>query len=277
MDYLDDFTPLSTEFFWKMAGPMRFYFAPVYYGLENIKHGGPYLFVGNHTIYGVIDAFLCFAKLYRNKGIFVRGLGDNIHFKIPGWRNFLLNMGVIRASRANCAHFMQARENIVVYPGGGREVCRRKGEAYTLIWKERTGFVRMAIEHQYSILPFSSVGVEHAYSIIIDRNDIMNSLAGKIIKKIEPLYRACKNGEELPPIARGLGPTMFPRPEKFYYSFGQPIDTKPYAGYHDDHETLLSVRAKVADSIKSQINNLLEIRAKDQSSGILRRILTKYT
>jgi hypothetical protein len=38
---------------------------------------------------------------------------------------------------------------VLVFPGGGREVTKRKGEAHKVIWKERTGFARMAIEHGY--------------------------------------------------------------------------------------------------------------------------------
>jgi hypothetical protein len=35
---------------------------------------------------------------------------------------------------------------VLVYPGGGREVAKRKGEKYQLLWKERVGFARLAIE-----------------------------------------------------------------------------------------------------------------------------------
>lgn len=39
----------------------------------------------------------------------------------------------------NCAALMQAGQSILVFPGGGREVMRRKGEAYRLIWKRCRG------------------------------------------------------------------------------------------------------------------------------------------
>ena len=37
---------------------------------------------------------------------------------------------------------MERGEAILVFPGGGREVMKRKDEDYVLIWKERLGFVR---------------------------------------------------------------------------------------------------------------------------------------
>ena len=57
---------------------------------------------------------------------------------------------------------------ILVYPGGGREVAKRKGESYKLIWKERMGFARLAIEHGYTIVPFAAVGAEEAVDIVLD-------------------------------------------------------------------------------------------------------------
>ena len=65
---------------------------------------------------------------------------------------------------------MKAGENILLFPGGAREVAKRKGEAYQLVWKKRLGFVRLAVEHSYRILPFASVGQEDAFSIILDAN-----------------------------------------------------------------------------------------------------------
>ena len=38
---------------------------------------------------------------------------------------------------------------MLVFPGGGREVTKRKGRGLLAHLKERTGFARMAIEHGY--------------------------------------------------------------------------------------------------------------------------------
>jgi 1-acyl-sn-glycerol-3-phosphate acyltransferase len=171
---------------------------------------------------------------------------------------------------------MKGRQSILVFPGGGREVTKRKGEAYKLVWKERVGFVRLAVEHSYSILPFAAVGGDDAFSIIFDANDVMNSFLGKIIKQTGILKESgLKDGELIPPIVRGIGLTPIPRPERLYYSFGEPIDTKPFKGKHEDKKTLFAVREMVATSIKSQIKELLQRREQDPDVGILRRFLTK--
>ena len=55
---------------------------------------------------------------------------------------------------------------------------RRKGEAYRLVWKQRTGFARLAIEHGYDIIPFGSVGPDEAFDILFDANDVMGFRSG---------------------------------------------------------------------------------------------------
>jgi hypothetical protein len=38
---------------------------------------------------------------------------------------------------------------VLVFPAAGARSRSGRGEAYKLIWEERTGFARMAIEHDY--------------------------------------------------------------------------------------------------------------------------------
>jgi 1-acyl-sn-glycerol-3-phosphate acyltransferase len=175
-----------------MFAPLRAYFSPVFYGLDNIDEKIPHMFVGNHTIHGVFDSLLVFTELYRVKGIRLRGIGDHVHFSIPLWRDFVKWTGGVPGTRENCKKLMKAGENIVIMPGGGQEVCKRKGETYKLIWKKRFGFVRLAVEHNYPIMPFAMVGAENAFSIIFDRNDTMNSFMGKFTERAGILKDTCQ-------------------------------------------------------------------------------------
>jgi hypothetical protein len=42
-------------------------------------------------------------------------------------------MGVVLGTPEGCAELMVCGESIPVFPGGGREVCKRKGEKCELI------------------------------------------------------------------------------------------------------------------------------------------------
>lgn len=271
-----DFKPISPNTVWLLTALSRAWFKPVIFGMENLKHGGgPYLFVGNHTIYGVLDVGIYAAHLYREKGIYLRGLGDYFHFKVPVWGELLKAIGAVEGTPEECSRLMEEGHNIVVYPGGGREVCKRKGEAYKLIWKERTGFARLAIKHGYPIVPFASVGPENAYSILFDADDFLNTRLAKFLQRKGLLDSLLRNGEAVPPIARGIGPTIIPRPEKLYTGFTKPIDTSHLAGQDNDENAVMRLRLQVEQAIYLEMGRLLHYREQDKDKGLLRRFLTR--
>jgi hypothetical protein len=50
-----------------------------------------------------------------------------------------------------------------VFPGGGREMPKFKGEEYTLRWQGRSGFARLSLRHNYPIVPVGLVGGDDVY------------------------------------------------------------------------------------------------------------------
>jgi len=70
----------SPEIFSLLFTPLRAYFSPVFYSLENTNEKIPHIFVGNHTIHGVFDSPIVFTELLRVKGVHLRGLVDHAHF-----------------------------------------------------------------------------------------------------------------------------------------------------------------------------------------------------
>jgi len=253
----------------------RGYFKPQFTGLENVNPINPALLVGNHTIYGMLDGPLLFEKLYESKGIVLRSLGDHMHFKVPLWRDVLKQSGAVPGTRENCARLMEAGEHILVYPGGGREVAKRKGEKYKLTWKTRTGFCYMAIKHQYPIIPVASLGADDAFDVVLDAYDFMRTPVARRILKSKLISNQTANGDLLMPLAKGIGPTLIPRPEKFYFSFGEPIDTRPYAGQENNKERLWQLRYQVMQSLERELEKLRVMRAGDSDVGLWRKLLTK--
>ena len=90
--------------------------APELYGVERIPECGA-LFVGNHTLFGVIDVPFMEAQLWRRRGIRLRGLGDHGHYRIPVWRNLLERSGMVRGTRENVRALMRDGQHILVFPG----------------------------------------------------------------------------------------------------------------------------------------------------------------
>ncbi|PCJ79261.1 MAG: acyltransferase [Flavobacteriales bacterium] len=268
------FKPLSVEICVTITEPLRKLCAPQFFGMDNIDPKVPTFFVANHTIYGLFDGPLFIVEAYRKKGVFMRALVDNVHHEIPIWGDYLTYIGgAVRGTRENCSALMENKEHILVYPGGARESFKQKGEKYKLTWKKRSGFARMAIEHGYRIIPIAGIGGDDTYDIIFDSQDIMKSALGKFLENSGLAQKFLKNGEEIPPIAKGIGKTIIPKPQKFYYSFGKPIDTKPFKGKHEDKEVQMQVRKLVEESIYKQFEMLKEKREKDTDVSPLRKFL----
>ena len=152
----------------------RFYFKPTFLGTENINPSKPAMYVGNHTIYGVLDSPVLIDYLFTEHKIVIVSLGDHIHFKVPVWRKMVEGMGAVQGLRENAREAMSQGYSILVFPGGGREVVKRKGEEYQLIWKERYGFLELAQEYGYDIAPFVALGGDDVFDLAYDANSLLD-------------------------------------------------------------------------------------------------------
>ena len=245
----------------KALAPLRRSVKHKFYGIEHVPKGGALLVV-NHTLYGVFDMTLLVAELIE-RGIVVRGLAERALFRIPVGRELLSACGVVPGSRANMRELMRRDDLIVVFPGGAREVAKRKGERYRLIWKNRVGFAVMAIEGRYPIIPFASVGIEDALDIVLDTDNPLMTPARKLAEKLL--------NTELLPIVRGIGLTPIPRPERLYFWFGEPISTLEYGGVADE-DNARELRTRTAAAIESGLNFLFDEREKDPERSLLKRL-----
>ena len=254
--------------------PLKRLLSPVSLGMEHVPREGRVLLAGNHTIFGLLDIPMLGLEIYEKTGRAVRGLGDHNHFALPVWRDLLRSIGAVRGTREICSRLFQREEAVLVFPGGGREVMKHKHELYRLIWKERIGFARLAIQHGVPIVPFASVGVEDMFEIVIDAEDILRSPVGDLLRALGVTERPWfRHGEILPPIARGRGLGPLPRLERQYFLFGPPIDTRPWAGRHEEREACLALREEVRSSVESQIARLRALREADPERYPIQRLL----
>jgi 1-acyl-sn-glycerol-3-phosphate acyltransferase len=247
--------------------PWRWLTGPRFFGLENLPPDRPVLLAGNHTVMGLLDVPLMLLGLREQRGLRLRPLGDHIHFRIPGWRDFLRLYGTVEGTPEACRALMRAGESILVFPGGAREVFKRKGEKYRLLWANRTGFVRLAIEHGYPIVPFAAVGAEECYEILADAGDLLRLL---------PPLRLVPRADEIPPLVRGVGLSAIPRPQRFYFHFGQPIETRHLMGLEGNERICVALREQVRASVDAGIAFLLSERERDPDSGLLARLVTGF-
>ncbi len=237
---------------------------PRLYGVEHLPADGS-LLVGNHTIYGFLDLPFMMAEIWKHRQLAVRGLGEHAHYAVPIWRELLTVGGMVRGTRENVRALMRERQTILVFPGGAREVNKkRRGQQYQLLWRERIGFARLAIEQGYPVVPFAAVGAEEMLDIVVDQ---ATPIYGQFARLYEKLI-----GFPTPPIVRGVGLTPIPRPERLYFWFGDPIDTTRFGSRFDDTTAARALRDEVKQAILAGIQFLRDERDQDPSRDVLRRL-----
>jgi 1-acyl-sn-glycerol-3-phosphate acyltransferase len=271
----DDFVPPSKDLVKEIAKPFNNWFSPKLYGFEKIERERPALYVSNHTVMGLTDGLFLGVEMYLQKDIMLRPLVDHLHWGVPFWRDLIRNVGMVPGTRESCSALMEAGEHILVFPGGRREVCKHKGEAYQLIWRNRTGFARMAIQFGYDIIPVAAIGGEEVFDILLDAKDIMKSPVGAWLHNSGIADRYLQGGENLPPIVKGIGRTIWPKPERHYVMVGDRIDTTRFNGETEDEDLLLGLRGEVEQSFQHMFEDLQAYRNNDKDDEWWRWLLKK--
>ena len=249
-----------------LLAPLERIAQPKIYGLENLAADGS-LLVGNHTIYGFMDLPFMMAEVWKRRRLAIRGLGEHAHYAVPLWRDLLTTCGMVRGTRENVRALMDARQTILVFPGGAREFNKRRGQQYQLLWRERIGFARLAIERGYPIVPFAAVGADDMLDVIVDRDTpVYGTLAGLYEKLL---------GFPAPPVVRGVGATPIPRLERLYFWFGEPIDSARFGSRFDDTEAACALRDQVKQAVLVGIQSLRDERDQDSHRSLASRLLAR--
>lgn len=250
----------------KAIKPFEAVVQPCVFGLENIPTTGPAIFVGNHTIYGILDIPFLMNVLLKHRNILLRGVADYRHFRLPPWAWFLRQGGAFDGSKDACSAMLARGECLLLYPGGGWEVGRRRHQKYDLVWKNRHGFVRLALAHGCPIVPVASVGVESAYDVWFDGDDLVKTRAGRWLLR-------CGYPEDLlMPLSTGIGWTPVPKPVRLYFGFGPPIEASPWKGAKDDSKVVRDLRDRVQHVLEDEIQKLRTYRRTDPYRRLLPRL-----
>jgi 1-acyl-sn-glycerol-3-phosphate acyltransferase len=130
-------------------------------GLTSIPRKGPVLLVGNHSGGTLIsDTFVFAQAFYDHFGPLRRfhQLAHDLVFAIPGVRASLSRYGTFPASPENMERALDLGAALLVYPGGDHETYRPSWESAKIDFAGRTGFVRLALEHDTPIVPVVAIG-----------------------------------------------------------------------------------------------------------------------
>ncbi len=238
------------------AAPIVDLYRPYVDGLANLPADGRFLLVGNHTQFGV-EALLIPYFARRVTGKRVRPLADRNFARMGGpVGDLLAAAGAVVGAPETARELMHHDETILVFPGGGREIPKFKGEENTLRWQGRNGFARLAVENAYPIVPVGLVGGDEVYRSLTTRDSWWGRLSQGLTEKLSG------RSDMAMPLMRGVGPTLIPRPQRMYLRFAPPIDTtKPTSV--SDADWVSNVKQKTRQSVEQTLAELLEIRSSD--------------
>lgn len=253
---------------------------PVMQGTENLPSKGevrPLLFVGNHSRMGVYDLPWIVSELYL-RGYKARGLAHKGHWQGP-LGQFFERFGAVKASPMAAFRLLRQGEAVLLYPGGAKEVNKRKGSEYQLQWRESPDFVRLAAKTNAIIIPFACVGGDDAFELFMDTesilsNSILGPLARSAVGRIDPTLDV---REAVLPITKlpGLGiPAILPIPhlERLYFRFMEPVDAAAELPDVNDGDAAAATYGKVRDAVNGGMAALLKHRQTDPLRDLQARL-----
>ena len=193
-DPLDARTVAQVE---RLLRPLARYHRFELEGVEHVPARGACLLVVHHTL-ATYDGFLLAGAIWERTGRMPRGLGDDTIFRIPGLAGFARRVGIVPASPEAGEELLREGHILGVAPGGMWESLRPRGERRRSRWEGRRGFVRLALRTGTPMLMAACPRADDLFTVYPSR------LTDAVYRRFHwPL-----------PVARGLGPTLVPRPLK---------------------------------------------------------------
>jgi len=241
----------------RKIAPLVDVYQPYVDGLENLPRDGRFLLVANHTQFAWAEVLLIPYLVHRELGIRVRPLAERGIAAIRGpVRDVIAAYGAVLGHPDTAGELMRHGEPVLVFPGGAREISKFKGEEYQLRWEGRSGFARVAIAHDYPIVPVGLVGGDDVYRSVTTRE----SLWGRASRAVSVALSGRPDAAF--PLLRGVGLTPIPRPQRMYLKFAGPIATAKPAGVSADTWEA-TVKRRTQTTLEGVLAELQAVRASD--------------
>ena len=256
-----------------MAYPLlRRLFKTQLLGLENLPDE-PCLFIGNHSLFA-LDGMVLAPTMWFEEGRFLRGLGDR--FLWHGFsEEFLLSQGAVIGHPQVCSALMEQGADLMVFPGGAHEATKTQAQRYTLQWRERYGFIRLAAQHNYPIVPMAIVGPDEFYDHAIEGRDLPDTPVGQLLQRLGLLTEQTRR-DILPPLPLGALASPLPKPQRCYIQFGEPVRPVGSRGRPPGKQKLQAYREQVASSIEEMLEELFALRDEGRNQqSCIRDLLTR--
>lgn len=123
------------------------------------------LVVGNHAL-DIVDPLLFVAAVLERYGRIPRFMSHPTWQRLPGLRSISERYRLVPArSMEHASRALLEDGFLMLFPGGASEAALRsyRREPYRLKWENRTGFLRLALDHDAEIVFVAAVGNDEMY------------------------------------------------------------------------------------------------------------------
>uniref|UniRef100_A0A0A9XCV1 Acyltransferase n=3 Tax=Lygus hesperus TaxID=30085 RepID=A0A0A9XCV1_LYGHE len=130
----------------------------------------------------------------------------DVHFRTPIVRDFILALGIISSDKRSLLYLLNPERKgnaIALILGGAQEALYAKPNSYTIVLKNRKGFIRLALQTGASIVPVYGFHENDLY-------DQVPNPPGSLLFRIQEWIKKKTGLAPIIPIGRGV----------FQYSFG---------------------------------------------------------
>lgn len=233
------------------------YFRAEVSGLEKIPEGGALLAANHNAGITSIEPMLLGLRYYRHTGgqDLIRSLGHDVMGKIPLLGNFLIALGMVRASHAAADRALGAGQKVLVLPGGNYEAFRPFGQRHQVDFGGHVGYVRLALRNNVPVVPVLNLG-GHETLFVVFRGAALARLTGakKLLRSDSfPLFFALPWGVALGPMFH------LPIPAKLVVEVGEPIDLREQLQGEDpdDPRTL----RRLSELVQGRVQQMMDRQA----------------
>ncbi|XP_068022829.1 DGAT1/2-independent enzyme synthesizing storage lipids-like isoform X2 [Melanerpes formicivorus] len=136
------------------------------HGVENLPEG-PGIVVYYHGAIP-IDYLYFLSRLFLWKKRLCLSVADHFVFRLPGLKLLLEVTGVMPGTKEECLVALKNGYLVSISPGGVREALF-SDESYRLMWGNRKGFARVALEAKVPIIPMYTQNVREGYRMFKER------------------------------------------------------------------------------------------------------------
>ncbi|XP_054728160.1 transmembrane protein 68 isoform X1 [Anastrepha obliqua] len=193
-------------------------------GMENIPETEPALIVYYHGAIP-IDMYYLNSRIILQKDRLIYSIGDRFLFKLPGWGTISEAFHISPGTVQSCVSILKEGNLLAISPGGVYE-AQFGDQYYELLWRNRVGFAKVALEAKVPIIPCFTQNLREGFRQL----GIFRKFFLKLYNAVRiPVY----------PIYGGF-------PVKFRTFVGRPI---PYDGTLTPEELQLKVAAALEELI----------------------------